>query len=53
MDLQSDSSKSRFSAYVEALVGVIGHADRAAPLRDYCPACYCRASARAWNRWRR
>ena len=36
MDLQSDSSKSRFSAYVEALVGVIGHADRAEPLRDYC-----------------
>ena len=36
MDLQSDSSELRFSAYVEALVGVIGHADRAAPLRDYC-----------------
>jgi SRSO17 transposase len=36
MDLQSDTGESRFSAYVEALVGVIGHADRAAPLRDYC-----------------
>jgi SRSO17 transposase len=26
----------RFAAYVEKLTGVIGHADRAAPLRDYC-----------------
>jgi SRSO17 transposase len=30
------ASESRFEAYVEALVGAIGHADRAAPLRDYC-----------------
>jgi len=33
---KSDASESRFSAYVEGLVGVIGHADRAVPLRDYC-----------------
>ena len=26
----------RFEAYVEGLVSVIGHADRARPLRDYC-----------------
>ena len=26
----------RFAAYVEGLVSVIGHADRAGPLRDYC-----------------
>jgi SRSO17 transposase len=32
----ADNSKSRFAAYVEGLVGVIGHADRAGPLRDYC-----------------
>jgi SRSO17 transposase len=32
----SDESESRFSAYVERLVGAIGHADRAGPLRDYC-----------------
>ena len=32
----SDVSESRFVAYVEGLVGAIGHADRAAPLRDYC-----------------
>ena len=31
-----DRSKSRFAAYVEGLVSVIGHADRASPLRDYC-----------------
>src|SRR5246127_282890 len=29
-------SASRFEAYVERLVSVIGHADRAKPLRDYC-----------------
>jgi SRSO17 transposase len=28
-------SESRFAAYVEGLVSVIGHADRAGPLRDY------------------
>jgi len=26
----------RFATYVEELTSVIGHADRAAPLRDYC-----------------
>ena len=26
----------RFAAYIEELTNVIGHADRAAPLRDYC-----------------
>ena len=31
-----DDSESRFAAYVEGLVSVIGHADRAKPLRDYC-----------------
>jgi len=37
MDLRRmDTSESRFAAYVEGLVGVIGHADRRAPLRDYC-----------------
>jgi SRSO17 transposase len=36
MDLRAGGSESRFSAYVEGLVSVIGHADRAGPLRDYC-----------------
>ena len=31
-----DASELRFSAYVEGLAGAIGHADREAPLRDYC-----------------
>src|SRR3982751_5589278 len=31
-----DSSELRFADYVAALVGVIGPADRATPLRDYC-----------------
>jgi SRSO17 transposase len=28
--------EARFTQYVESLVSVIGHADRAGPLRDYC-----------------
>src|SRR5215204_429564 len=37
MDLRAvGDSESRFSRYVEGLVSVIGHADRAGPLRDYC-----------------
>jgi SRSO17 transposase len=36
MDLQAQRSETRFSAHVEGLVSVIGHADRAKPLRDYC-----------------
>ena len=31
-----EDRQERFAAYVEALAEVIGHADRAAPLRDYC-----------------
>src|SRR5471030_2019840 len=34
--LASAESESRFCGYVDGLVGAIGHADRAAPLRDYC-----------------
>jgi SRSO17 transposase len=33
---RSNDSASRFAAYVEGLTSVIGHADRAKPLRDYC-----------------
>jgi SRSO17 transposase len=37
MDLRGCAeSESRFTGYVEGLVEVIGHADRAGPLRDYC-----------------
>jgi DDE superfamily endonuclease len=37
MGLQrSDDSESRFTGYVEGLVSVLGHTDRAGPLRDYC-----------------
>jgi len=32
----ADDSESRFAGYVEGLVSVIDHADRAGPLRDYC-----------------
>src|SRR5215472_15920932 len=34
MNLQE--AKSRFSAFIQGLVSVIGHADRAGPLRGYC-----------------
>lgn len=37
MDLRpADCSESRFEAYVQGLASVIGHADRARPLSDYC-----------------
>jgi SRSO17 transposase len=37
MDRRSrDETEARFVAYVEGLVSVIGHADRAEPLRGYC-----------------
>jgi len=36
MDFEGRSSAERFSVYFEGLVSVIGHADRARPLRDYC-----------------
>jgi SRSO17 transposase len=32
----SSGGEARFSTYVEGLTSVIGHADRAKPLRDYC-----------------
>jgi SRSO17 transposase len=31
-----DTTETRFSGYVDGLISVIGHADRARPLRDYC-----------------
>ena len=31
-----ERTEARFGVYVEALTGVMGHADRATPLRDYC-----------------
>ena len=51
--LASTSSESRFLAYVEGLVAVIGHADRAVPLHDYCLGLLMPGSARASSRWRR
>ena len=32
----SDDNESRFEAYIDGIVSVMGHADRAGPLRDYC-----------------
>jgi SRSO17 transposase len=34
--MDEDLSQERFASYVSGLVEVIGHADRADPLRDYC-----------------
>src|ERR1700681_3055162 len=37
MDRKNEgTSEARFSAYVEGLASVLGHADRMGPLRDYC-----------------
>jgi len=35
-DRWNEEVEARFDAYVEGLVRVIGHADRAEPLKDYC-----------------
>jgi SRSO17 transposase len=36
MDGATGENEAHFSAYVEALAGVIGHANRVGPLKDYC-----------------
>jgi SRSO17 transposase len=36
MNLAREASERRFAKYGEGLAGVIGHADRTGPLRDYC-----------------
>jgi len=36
MDDATSENEARFSAYVEALAGVIGHTNRVGPLTDYC-----------------
>ena len=36
MDHQVEGSEARFQSYVKGLREVIGHADRAGPLHDYC-----------------
>jgi SRSO17 transposase len=33
---EAKAIESRFAGYIEGIVNVIGHADRAAPLHDYC-----------------
>ena len=36
IDGATGENEAHFSAYVEALAGVIGHANRVGPLKDYC-----------------
>jgi SRSO17 transposase len=36
MDPLTKDSEAAFAAYVDSLIDVVGHADRAAPLKDYC-----------------
>ncbi len=36
MNLGIGASETRFARYVAGLAGVVGHADRTGPLRDYC-----------------
>src|ERR1700694_2864819 len=45
--LASASSEARFLAYVEGVVEVIGHADRALPLHDYCLGLRMRGERRS------
>lgn len=41
------TSESRFAAYVEGLVKVIGHKDRERPLRDYCTGLMLRGERKS------
>jgi hypothetical protein len=50
---RSGDVASRFSAFIDGLMSVIGHAARAKPLRDYCTGLMMLAIARALSRWRR
>jgi SRSO17 transposase len=36
MDPWTKDSEAAFAAYVDSLIEVVGHADRATPLKDYC-----------------
>lgn len=36
MERWSEASEAAFLAYVDSLIAVVGHADRAAPLKDSC-----------------
>jgi SRSO17 transposase len=36
LEVGMSGSEQRFLAYADALAGVLGHADRAGPFRDYC-----------------
>ena len=40
-------SEERFAAFLEALVDVIGHADRASPLRHYCTGLLMQAERKS------
>ena len=33
---KEEKAEARFATYVAGLSGVLGHADRIGPLRDYC-----------------
>jgi hypothetical protein len=45
----NEDRQERFGAYVDALAEVIGYADRAEPLRDYCLGLL-RACRKLWRR---
>ena len=47
MDAAGAASEARFQAYVEALAGVLGHADRAQPLKDYCAGLILRGERKS------
>jgi SRSO17 transposase len=48
---ESSDAASRFSAYVDGLRSVIGHANRAKPLRDYCTGLMMPCERKRVGRW--
>jgi len=53
MDDATGEGEARFSAYVEALASVIGHANRVDSLKDYCIGLIPPGERKSSSQWRR
>ena len=47
----TSENEARFSVYVEAFAGVIGHTNRVGPLKDYCIGLILPGERRASSQW--
>jgi SRSO17 transposase len=51
--LDSSTTRLNFEAYIRELVSIVGHADRAVPLHDYCAGLLLPGERKASSRWPR